>query len=109
MQPHHWILKNGKPVRANFLTWAKWFEGKERIIKQEMVGRYFVSTVFLGIDHNFGTEGAPILWETMAFVMRGNKRDCSGEYMDRCSGNLEQAEAMHARMVEKINMEISCA
>lgn len=28
-----------------------------------------VSTVFLGVDHNFSTTGPPILWETMIFGM----------------------------------------
>ena len=51
--------------------------------------------VFLGLDHAFGG-GAPVLWETMVF---GGKLD---QEQDRCSGSREQAEAMHARMVEKV-------
>lgn len=30
------------------------------------IGRVFLSTVFIGIDHCFG-DGPPVLWETMAF------------------------------------------
>jgi len=29
--------------------------------------RWHVSTVFLGIDHNFGWDGPPVLFETMVF------------------------------------------
>lgn len=51
--------------------WAQWFEDVEnRIVKQEAVGKYFVSTVFLGIDHSIGG-GRPILFETMVFQKDG--------------------------------------
>lgn len=55
------------------LTWARWFEGTNRIIAQEMCGPYFVSTVFLGLDHDFvahllpGTGRQPLIFETMIF------------------------------------------
>jgi hypothetical protein len=42
-------------------------------------------------------KGNPVvLWETMVF---GGKLD---QEQDRCSGSREQAEAMHARMVERV-------
>jgi hypothetical protein len=50
------------PVRD--LTEA--FNDDKRIIKQEDVGKYHVSTVFLVIDHSFDG-GRPVLWETMIF------------------------------------------
>lgn len=31
------------------------------------VGNRRISTVFLGIDHNYGGQGGPLLWETMVF------------------------------------------
>lgn len=103
----HWILdeKGENPVPVDLMTWAKWFEPRgNRIVKQEQVGKYMVSTVFLGIDHNYEPDGAPILWETMVF---DRSSDSPGHDldMDRCSGNREQAEAMHQRMVEKWEME----
>lgn len=39
---------------------------QNRVIQQDIVGRYFISTVFLMIDHAYGG-GAPVLWETMVF------------------------------------------
>lgn len=59
------------------------------------VGDSKISTVFLGLDHSFGSS-SPVLWETMVF---GGELD---QEQDRCSGSREQAEAMHARMVEKV-------
>ena len=81
----------------DLIKWAIWFEKsvKQRIVKQEVVGKYFVSTVFLGLNHRFGS-GQPILWESMVFE-KGNSLDQA-----RCCGNREQAEAMHAKMVDRV-------
>lgn len=37
-----------------------------RIVKQDRFAGILVSTVFLGLDHNYG-DGLPLLWETMIF------------------------------------------
>jgi len=79
---------------AGLVEWGRWFEDdiNNRVVKQEMVlGLCWVSTVFLGLNHNFMRAGVPILFESMAFW--GDR----GEEQDRCSTWLE-AEAMHARM-----------
>lgn len=90
----------GQPVpEPNLLVWGRWFESKARIVKQENVEPYRVSTVFLGLNHNFDPGGPPILWETMVFG-----RGPLNQTMDRCSGNREQAEAMHLRMIERISV-----
>jgi hypothetical protein len=102
MQLGHWILddKGEKPIRCDLMTWARWFEKSEnRIIKAERVGDSRVSTIFLGIDYNFNFEdenAPPVLWETMVF------NGPLDHEMDRCSGNREQAEAMHDQMVERV-------
>jgi hypothetical protein len=49
------------------LKWAMWFEDGNRIVQQDHIGDAFVSTVFLGLDHRYGGDGPPILWETMVF------------------------------------------
>jgi hypothetical protein len=93
----HWILDDeGRPVAVDLLTWAKWLGTAKRIITQETIGQNWISTIFLGIDHNFGLIGPPILWETMTF---GAKLD--QEYF-RCAGSKEQAEAMHEEMVKAV-------
>ena len=91
----HWIVdENGNPRLTDLMTWAHWIEKFDnRVVKQDHIGEVSVSTVFLGIDHNFVDEGPPILWETMVF---GGKFD---HYLERCSGNKEQAEAQHDKMV----------
>lgn len=68
-------------------------EGKSKIVAQEHVGKVWVSTVFLGLDHRFGRDGDPVLFETMVF------RDGHGEEGERyCTW--QQAEAGHRRVCE---------
>lgn len=50
------------------IEWGMWLERENRIVKKtEVLEICEVSTVFLGIDHNFSMEGPPILFETMLF------------------------------------------
>lgn len=95
----NYILENGKPKAiADIMEWATWFEAAsksgERVVEKTEVGGYEVSTVFLGIDHQFG-DGPPLLFETMVF---GGDLD---EEMDRYS-TWEDAEHGHAAMVERV-------
>ena len=62
-----YILKGKKPVpEHDLLKWTRWFETAERHVANDRLGEAQISTVFLGIDHNFGG-GRPILFETMIF------------------------------------------
>lgn len=57
--------------RVSLGRWAKWFEHApdSRIARHTLDG-ITVSTVFLGADHNFSSQGPPILFETMVFIDR---------------------------------------
>lgn len=96
---HHWILdEHGQPIPATMAQWCMMYETPgSRIVKQEWIGNVRISTIFMGLDHGFGS-AIPILWETMTF---SNRKDCD-EWMERCGGNKEQAEAMHARVCAKV-------
>jgi len=72
-------------------AWARQMEAG-CIVQQTTFEEIKVSTVFLGIDHAFGS-GPPLLFETMIF---GGKYD---EYQERYS-TWAQAEAGH---------EVACA
>ena len=68
MSRHYILDKEGNAHPTDVMTWARWFEEKNlRVVGQTEIGAFFVSTVFLGIDHRFGGEGPPILWETYVF------------------------------------------
>lgn len=96
----NWILNDKRePVaEPDLLAWAKWFgdHNAERVVARTEIGASRVSTVFLGLDHNFARRGAPILWETMVF---GGRLD---QEQDRCSGSWQDAEAMHKKMCARV-------
>lgn len=97
----HYILDDeGNPKQAELIEWAAWFETCERIVEQTKLPiGITVSTVFLGIDHNW-SGGTPVLWETMIFggpYSQGYKK--YQMYQMRYSSR-EQAEKGHARAVK---------
>ena len=87
----YWILDDERrPVRvATVEEWGRFYETTDRVVAKDIIGDAEVSTVFLGLDHQFG-DGPPILFETMIF---GGAHDM---HQDRCS-TWQQAEAMHAK------------
>ena len=71
-----------------------------KIVKQETLSNgYFVSTVWLGIDHSFSflEPHTPLIFETMVFPKKGNYKDLD---MDRYSTEKE-ALSGHNKMVKK--------
>jgi len=92
------VGKLAVPVRDS-MEWAKGFEGANRRVANTHIGGIHVSTVFLGLDHNFLFGDTPHLFETMIF--RGDK----GEECFRCS-SWEEAEKQHADAVALVRKEI---
>lgn len=65
------ILVDGKPVICEDpLQWGEWMAEADTVTERSVAftkigdGEY-VSTVFLGIDHGYGDESAPLLYETL--------------------------------------------
>lgn len=107
----HWILDGRKVVRANFVEWAVWIEtspGPHAVARTAVNDQCEVSTVFLGIDHNFLGQGPPLLFETMIFVRRPEgRRGRRHEWEENGSGQwrwttYEDAERGHAMIVEYV-------
>lgn len=70
-EPKWYILdKENKPVLSTSEGWYKWISDNNgfpiRIDYTQVSDKVYVSTIFLGLNHNFG-EGPPILFETMIF------------------------------------------
>jgi hypothetical protein len=86
--------KTPKPV-SDLFVWGRWFQKADRhVAVTELTNGSHVSTVFLGIDHNYFFErGPPLLFETMIF---GGEHD---QYQARCS-TWDEAELMHAEGVQ---------
>ena len=90
-----YILVDGEVVQErDLMTWAKWYETAKRKIANTKGKVSLVSTVFLGMDHQFG-DGPPMVFETLVF---GGP---FADEMDRYS-TLDEAKAGHAAMVEKV-------
>ena len=64
--PEYYILVDRVAVAVDLMTWANWLATADRQIGDDQIGPVRVSTVFLGINHNF-RGGDPILFETMIF------------------------------------------
>lgn len=102
----NYILVNGEPVlEPDILKWAKWFDKMKIgfkssgcLLTRDEVSGVRVSTVFLGIDHNFDDRGPPVLWETMVF---------SGPFDGECVRYTGKADAIvgHAAMVKRVLAE----
>jgi hypothetical protein len=71
LPPHRFILDaDGEPVpEPDLMRWAQWFQSTDRHLALTELGELgTISTVFLGIDHNFSSARVqPVLWETMVF------------------------------------------
>jgi hypothetical protein len=96
------LNEKGEPIPCDDLhKWCMFTEQtKARIVAKTKIGNSEISTVFLGLDHNFGGGVSPILWETMVF---GGAMD---EEQTRCSGTRKDAETMHEQMCQRVKGEI---
>lgn len=62
------LSENGDIIGCDLFTWADSSENGYRLIKQEdLANGYWISTVFLGLDHNYSLNGPPRWFETMIF------------------------------------------
>lgn len=88
--------KNHELIETDLMTWVEFFDDiNNRRVAKDIINGVKISTIFLGIDHNFG-EGKPLLFETMIF---GGKHD---QYQERYP-NWNEALAGHKKAVELVN------
>jgi hypothetical protein len=70
-----YILIGQTPVPCEDLfEWGRWMQNADRVVLSTTVGEWRVSTVFLGLDHQLGDGGPPILFETMIFLTAAERR-----------------------------------
>ena len=95
----------GSDRLAATLKWGQLFENMEyKIVKQDTVGAFWVSTVWLGLEHGFDEELKPLIFETMVFKKR---KDGSIDYteidVERYSTEKDALEG-HERYVKKYSV-----
>lgn len=104
--------ERGDPVpEGDTIKWGKWLEADYtrpggRHLAEDTIGPYWVSTVFLALDHGFG-EGPPVLWETIVFgtreefeIIPGNRRRSRKTVDQFRYTSKAEALAGHARAVK---------
>lgn len=98
--PIYYIMNADGSIRSTDdpMEWALNFETTDRHVGRDDVEvngeNIKISTVFLGLDHNF-SGGPPVLFETMVF---------GGEFDEACQRyvTIEEARKGHARWVRKV-------
>ena len=87
----------GGPEAVSLEEWAEGLRDlSSRVVAVDDFPYAKVSTVFLGLDHRFGAQGPPILFETMVFG-GGNFDQYQERYCTR-----EEALAGHRRILEMV-------
>lgn len=104
--------RNGEPYpdgMSGVMQWGEDFKNPAiKIVKQETLPNgLFVSTVWLGIDHNHYEDDCIIIFETMVF-QKGDEEEKLGEevFCDRYSTEAEALEG-HKAVVERFSKETS--
>lgn len=102
MDAFNYVLQGREPViEPDFDKWAAFMSSDARVVAKTTVGDILISTVFLGINHDYWG-GPPLLFETMIF----GGHEGVDEDQQRCS-TWEQAEAKHAAAVQKARAALS--
>jgi hypothetical protein len=103
----YWILnEDSEPIAVDLITWAKWFDvvGNRVVAFTQITSHVQVSTVFLGIDHNFSDKGPPLLFETMVFGGDNNEYQCRWSTWDEAKRGhdeiVAELRAAHMRRQE---------
>jgi hypothetical protein len=100
--------KEGKPLEL--FEWAHLLEDMDyRRVGETQVGAWWVSTVWLGLDHNFSlsAEATPLIFETMVFKRPCPKDEQGRDYFCDRYATLADAIAGHEDIVDKLRAGIS--
>lgn len=88
-------------IPCSLQEWHKLFDEEretKKIVKQECIGNYFVSTIFVGIDHSPFADCFHV-FETMVFDKTKNSNEI---YCDRC-GTYSEALEEHERAIKHVH------
>ena len=89
-------LVDRKPVQCSFAEFSEAMkDDANRVIAQNLVGELQVSTIFTGIDTNFGGD-EPLLFETVVFGLPDDLRP------QWSLGNWDEAMEIHTMLVNML-------
>jgi len=95
-------------IRArDVIEWGTWFENlaNRRVAATHFECGVWVSTVFIGMDHRFGDDGPPLVFETMTFELSA---DGDNDFQYRYS-SWDDAVAGHAGVVRRVKAQLAKA
>ena len=95
--------KNVVPIDRDSAAARSMWDMDKRRVAEETVGDYWVSTVFLPMDHGYGQDGPPVVFETMVFPAgaKTGKDKMLDRYEERCC-TWAEAQEMHKRVVQMV-------
>lgn len=93
--------RHGSPITLH--EWGELHEDPEyKILVQTHLSECWVSTVWLGIDHNFFGSGPPIIFESMVFPLdEAGYVSFSDELDQRRYATEQEAQAGHEALIRK--------
>lgn len=114
---HAVLTEDGDVMECDFLTWARWLEKNRshRIIAQEKLeGGYFLSTVFLGLNHQYAPAAKALWFETMLFspptgqksIITGKEHSLGNECFCQRYATLAEALAGHEQAKKEFSAKV---
>lgn len=94
----YYVLKDKEPVACNAEEYRDWLRARDHkpvYVGNDTLENIYVSTFFLGLDHNFMSSGPPVLFETM--VIGGPLSECQRRY-----STWDEAEKGHKEMCARV-------
>jgi hypothetical protein len=85
------------------LEWAEWMEVNSRRVANDEIEGIRVSTVFLGLNHDFSGKGDPLLFETMVFLPDGSTGTMWRYF------TWAEAEAGHKEILDSVKQQLANA
>ena len=93
--PEMYYDRDGHPISLAQWVWQRQADPGHKIVRHTHNGETLISTVWLGMDHNFG-DGPPVIFESMVFNVDGWQ-----DFQDRYTTEAD-ATAGHERIVAAI-------
>lgn len=96
--------RDGTPIGDTdaYIAYRDNVDQDDKRVAEDTVGDYWVSTVFLGLNHQWDPGEPPLIFETMVFPNEQNSDQLGEEwYMERYSTEAE-AVVGHDQIVAKI-------
>lgn len=95
MDKYYTLDANHQPVETDLHGWGRMLDDRKgRTVGVDEVNGLRVSTVFLGMNHNYDADGPPLLFETMVF---GGEDEPMWRY-----STWDEAQAGHQRVVDAL-------